>query len=80
MQDGLIQRKRTQIGLRMASFPVEMGLFWAFSKLGKRPPRKTWQAFAEASAYVGDYGGQDGATEEVVTLSVLGRFATCVIA
>ena len=37
-QGGLDQRKRTQIGLKMASFPARMGLFWAFSKLGANTP------------------------------------------
>jgi hypothetical protein len=33
LQDGFDRQKRTQIGLKMASFPAEMGSFWAFSKL-----------------------------------------------
>ncbi len=39
MQDGSGRRKRTQIGLRMASFPAEMGLFWGVFEGGGRTRR-----------------------------------------
>jgi hypothetical protein len=40
-QPRVFRKNEAILRQKMASFPVKMGLFWAFSNLGKRPPRKS---------------------------------------
>jgi hypothetical protein len=44
-QGGFDGKKRTQIGLRMGSFPARMGSVWVFSKL--RAGQRRWEGYPD---------------------------------